>query len=306
MRKISTIYVKELEDIDELIDDKKIMPLWIKKIIYLVRKIFCLIKIDKNNICILPYKELKNKYLIEIIIDKLLRKNKTIILSKKLKTNKLFMEKFKSVKKEKIESKELCNHLMINILNYVCTLLNLELCTQDVTILVKNLTLDNKKIIMNIANLSKRISIVTNNITNFGQLEKELNEKYGIAILISNNRKKSILKSRIILNLDFNEKDINKYNMNPKAVIINIKEKANIYAKYFEGINILNYEISFDYYKINCPYQLYEKFDRKEVYESFLAPLNNKKIVESNLNIINLIGKNGIIQKQEFTKHKFN
>ena len=49
--------------------------------------------------------------------------------------------------------------------------------------------------------------------------EQELYEKNGILIVISNNQKKSLAKSQIILNLDFNKEVLNRYKINETAKI---------------------------------------------------------------------------------------
>lgn len=115
---------------------------------------------------------------------------------------------------------------------------------------------------------------------------------------ISNNRKKSLLKSQIIINMDFPEELINKYKIFDNAIIININDKINLQSKRFNGINV-------NYYKINLPeeYKL-DKFMDEIVYESLIYTKNNykeisKKIMQDNIEIIGLIGNNGNISKNE-------
>ena len=115
---------------------------------------------------------------------------------------------------------------------------------------------------------------------------------------ISNNRKKSLLKSQIIINMDFPEELINKYKIFDNAIIININDKINLQSKRFNGINV-------NYYKINLPeeYKL-DKFMDEIVYESLIYTKNNykeisKKIMQDNIKIIGLIGNKGIINKNE-------
>ncbi len=115
---------------------------------------------------------------------------------------------------------------------------------------------------------------------------------------ISNNRKKSLLKSQIIINMDFPEELINKYKIFDNAIIININDKINLQSKRFNGINV-------NYYKINLPeeYKL-DKFMDEIVYESLIYTKNNykeisKKIMQDNIKIIGLIGNNGNISKNE-------
>ena len=56
-------------------------------------------------------------------------------------------------------------------------------------------------------------SELTNHIEKFKTLERKVLEEYGIMITINNNKKKSLAKSNIILNMDFPNELINKYRL---------------------------------------------------------------------------------------------
>ena len=115
---------------------------------------------------------------------------------------------------------------------------------------------------------------------------------------ISNNKKISLLKSEIIINLDFTEETINKYKIYDNAIILNINNKINLQSKRFNGINI-------NYYKIEIPnkYKM-EGFQDEIVYESLICGRNyeyiNNKIIKDEIRINRLIGNNGIIKEREF------
>ena len=81
---------------------------------------------------------------------------------------------------------------------------------------------------------------------------------------ISNNKRKSLLKSQIIINIDFPEELINTYRIYDKAIILNINDKINLRSKRFNGINS-------NYYQIELPdiYKL-QNFDDEIVYESLI------------------------------------
>lgn len=117
---------------------------------------------------------------------------------------------------------------------------------------------------------------------------------------ITNNKKKSLLKVEIIINIDFAEENINKYKIYDKAIIININDKINIQSKRFNGINV-------NYYKIEIPneYKL-EGFQDEIIYESLLYGKSfknaNKEILKDNIKINKLIGNNGIIKEHEFAQ----
>ena len=119
---------------------------------------------------------------------------------------------------------------------------------------------------------------------------------FGIVLNISNNKKSSLLKSEIIINLDFPQELINQYNIYDKAIIINILEKISIYKKKFNGVNV-------NYFRIIMPekYAISE-FDNEIIYESIIYEYKNlsdikKRIVEDKIKIKKLIGNNGFVQE---------
>ena len=84
----------------------------------------------------------------------------------------------------------------------------------------------------------KTVNIVTNHIEKFKKLENDLVEEDGIIITITNNKKKSLMKSHIILNIDFPRELLNKYMIKDDSIIVNIREKVKINKKRFNGLNI--------------------------------------------------------------------
>ena len=140
-------------------------------------------------------------------------------------------------------------------------------------------------LIENISKKYKMLSIVTDNSILFKNLEKKLFEKEGTIILITNNKKKSLLKSNIIINLELNEDQINKYSIYEKSIIISFKNNIKIHKKRFNGKIINNFEIELmKNSKINKEliieeYSYYDIIDLAEVYIQ-----NNKKEI-SNISI---------------------
>ena len=142
----------------------------------------------------------------------------------------------------------------------------------------------------------KKVNIVTNHIGKFKKIEEQVLSKDGIMITVTNNKKKSIIKSKLILNVDFPEELINKYKIYDEAIIINIKQNVRIKSKRFNGICINDYEIKFkkeldyDNDKIN-------KYNNKYIYEAQIykkQPINNimRKIDKDKVEIAKLIANN--------------
>ncbi len=99
--------------------------------------------------------------------------------------------------------------------------------------------------IRKIAKEYKRVNIITNHISKFKNIEKQILENEGIMITVVNNKRKSLVKAKIILNVDFPTELINKYNIYEEAIIINLQGNVKINSKRFNGININDYEITY-------------------------------------------------------------
>ena len=124
--------------------------------------------------------------------------------------------------------------------------------------------------IENIKILSKKIksiNIVTNHVEKFRRIVKELSDKEGIIIPIINNKRKSLVKSDIIINIDFPSELINKYNISDDAVIINARGKIKINKKRFNGLVIYDYDLDYRYDKKE-EQSLNDKYYLKDIYES--------------------------------------
>ena len=145
----------------------------------------------------------------------------------------------------------------------------------------------------------KKVNIVTNHIEKFKKIEREILDKEGIMINVSNNKRKSLAKSNIILNVDFPTELINKYQINEEAIIVNLRGNVKINKKRFNGLNINDYEIEsknyeeFDYEKENLYY-------KKDIYESQLylnQPLEyiERKIEKDKVKIVQLIANKTIL-----------
>ena len=314
---MENIFLKNVDNLDEIIPQKyRKINNFCKKIIYNIKNIFNVITveiIDNKALVILPFKTKTNKRKTKKMIKKINYKfNNTTnkfnaVLSKELYKN----EEFKNTLIEEnitiLDGKWLYRYLIIDILNYIAEKKNTSLPNLEVTILLNNaqdIDLYNVNIL---ANNIRKLKIVTNNIEKFKNIENKLYDEKGIAIEISNNKKKSLQKSNIIINMDFKEELINKYNINRSAIIINLNEKINIKSKLFSGININNYliELNENYKKNIEKYKQFQNFNINTIYEGYIYrkdSINNimKKIELDKIKIKALIGNNGIINEKEF------
>lgn len=146
----------------------------------------------------------------------------------------------------------------------------------------------------------KKLTIVTNHIEKLRKIEKEIKEKEGILIILSNNKNKSLLKSQIIINMDFNQELINQYRIYEEAIIINAEENIRIDAIRFNGIVINDYEIEIGRKEFIWRDGI-EKYRQRDLIEAELYVRDTyknirKKIQKNNIKIKELYGINGIVK----------
>lgn len=222
---------------------------------------------------------------------------KKIVISKKLKKYENYINYLYTYQYEIIDGKWLCEVLTNKILNFIIEKKDIKKQETQIDILVNDLTEITFENIKTIMKQYKRVNIITNHIEKFKKIEKKVLEEEGIMITVTNNKKKSLSKSKIILNVDFPTELINKYNINDEAIIINLRGNVKINKKRFNGININDYEIEyedkecFDYDKKN-------KYKIAEIYEAKIykkAPIKNimENLEKDKVKIIKLRGVNG-------------
>lgn len=307
MGKISTIYIKNISEINEIFKENSKLPNFVKRVIWVFKRLFCVITIKENGICILPYRDINSFFKIKtFFIKKIIKKlNPYVVLSKELEGNLKFRNSLLEAKIKILDGRKLASCLTLEIIEYICKMNKEELKKQEITILVQNNTSNTSKLIFELANAVKRLQIVTPRLQQFQRLENELENKFGIACQITNNKRKSLLKSKIIVNLDYLEEQLNQFSINPKAIVIDINKNAPITSKAFCGIYIQDYQIRYN--KLNIDDNI---FDKKLLYEAKIIGKTYEQTYENickdNVKVINLIGKNGIIHQSEYARIKEN
>ena len=272
--------------------EKNDKPNWLEKKLNLI-------KIQENTVIVPIDKDTKEKQIEKMSIrtKKIIQKystSKKIVLSKEMYKEQIYLNYLNTYGLEIQNGKWLFEILLPEITEYIIKKKEIE--KVNISIMINDLTdieLENIKIL---ARRYKSINIVTNHIEKFKNIEKQLQEE-GIIITITNNKKKSLMKSQIILNIDFPKELINKYNIPDEAIIVNVKGKIKINKKRFNGLNINDYEIDFREDKKNEK-ALNNKFYLKDLYESELYKKQNiseikKKIKTDKVIIKKIILNNG-------------
>ena len=231
-----------------------------------------LIKVQENTIMLPIDQKTKEKQIEKISAKtkKIIQKcstSKKVVLSKEMYKQTQYINYLNTYGLEIQDGKWLFEILLPEITEYIINKKKIE--KTNISIMINDLTdieFENIKIL---ARKYKTINIVTNHIEKFKNLEKQLQEKEGIIITITNNKKKSLMKSQIILNIDFPKELINKYNMQDDAIIVNVRGNAKINKKRFNGLTINDYEIDFREDRKNNK-ALNNHFYLKDLYESEL------------------------------------
>ena len=269
-----------------------------------LESMFKIIKIEGNKLILpLKTKNIKKKYLAKLerktkkILDK--TKSKKIVLSKILKENEEYKNILYTYGFDIVDGKWLFEVISCEVLDYIVNLKNIKKEDTEISILVNYITQNTLENIKKIARQYKRLNIVTNHIEKFKKIEEELYNKEGIMIIVTNNKKKSLSKSKIILNIDFPKELLNKYNIYENAILVNIRGNMKIARKRFNGITINDYEIklnNLDYSQINNKNQ----YNIRDIYEaSFYKTMPYREIVKQinadKLEVTSLYGNNGAI-----------
>lgn len=190
-----------------------------------------------------------------------------IILSKEVKKQENYKNYLHSNQINIVEGKWLFEVLSYQAIEYIIKKQNMKKEETTVSVLVNDISNNILENVRKIVKEYKRVNIVTNHIEKFKHIEAQILEQEGIMITLTNNKKKSLLKSKTILNVDFPTELINKYNIYEEAIIINLKGNVKINLKRFNGININDYEIDF----MDLGDFDYEKnvlYDKKDIYEA--------------------------------------
>lgn len=268
----------------------------------LVARIFNIVEIIEDKIILpLNYGEVLDNKKARILakkIKKILDKTgcKSVILSKNLKRQEDFVELLSGYGINIVNGRWLFCVLSNKVLDYIVKKEKLKKEETNVSIMVNRN--DSDYIIENIKNIIrayKSVNIVTTNARKFKKLEKDILEKEGTMITVTNNKKKSLMRSKIILNVDFTNEEINKYNIPDEAIVVNLCGNVNINKKRFNGLNINDYEISFENFE-EFDYDKSKLYFQKDIYEAMLYKKQpyeyiERKIKRDKVRIEELIGK---------------
>lgn len=297
------LYIDFAINKDDILSNKE------KRFPRIIRKFICFIKNTKGQV--LKYKLENNSTVIVLPkitkktlkkLDKLLRIDvtKNVCICDELLNKELFMKYINEKELNIIDGRWLFKYMMVDVVKYICLKLNVLSERQEISILTNE---NDKNIFESIIKLSeavKNINIITREPKKFKKLEEKVYKENGLILNITSNYKKALLKSNIILNLNFVQEDLNKMTFPKSSVIVNFENELKINQKGFLGVNCSFYNISLPikYYKL---YKNLSHFNSVNLYESFIykkTMIQNiwKELKEDEVKILCLEGKNGMIK----------
>lgn len=262
------------------------------------------LKID-DNICIISIKSHNN--MAKKIVKKIKKNNiEQVVLSKKIKKNKDIIKELNNYNITILDGKWLMQYMIKEIIFYLEQHKKINE-SDEIAVLANNVNNEMKRFINELFDRYKKVRIVTNNLEIFKKMENELFNYYGIPVIVSNNKRKALSKSSLIINFDFNQENINEYNINEKAIIINLNEEIRIQKKRFNGFVICDYEIALENESSIVGLKEQTEFALKDILEekiySNIEKINEYNrydevknfIKKYNIQIRELIGRNGIL-----------
>lgn len=213
----------------------------------IAKRIFQKVYLDNNKIII--NSKIKNtkiekkakiaKKVKEILIKE---KSKQIAVEKRLKQDKELMNLLYGLNINICSSKWLFKQVTNEIIEEVLGEKNKH--ESEIYLCVNEIDSQVEEYIYKFAKDFKRVNIITNHIGKFKNIEENLYKEDGILITVTNNKRKSLSKANIILNIDFPKEVLNQFIINYNATIITWEEDIKILKKSFCGkiIKDIDYE----------------------------------------------------------------
>ena len=209
-------------------------------------------------------------------IEKILQKNSvnSIVISEKLKENQLFLNYLDSNNFKIVNGETLKEKVLLKILLKECKEKNIEPKNSRISIMANQISTYVLNIINYLSKEFKTLNVVTNNICFFKNIKDRLWNENGIIITLTNNKKKALSSSNVILNIDFPEEILNKYYIYENALLIDLFEKNKINKKRFNGKIVNDFEIKliegssiYDF----CNQKKFENFNKKDIADLYLS-----------------------------------
>lgn len=212
------------------------------------KQVFNISTTENNQIIVQPIKENIEEKQAQKLAKSIRKKCQKqgisrVVLSKNIQNNKIFYNKIYECAINTFDGKWLEKYMTHEMLDYIIKNRSLKKEKTEITILSNYISNEVIETIKILAKEYKTVNVVTKQIAEFEHIEDMIYEEYGMMMTVADNKRKSLVKSKIILNYDFTEKQINQYNIYDEAIIVNLQNKLKINQKRFNGLVVNDYEI---------------------------------------------------------------
>lgn len=253
-RRIKSIFNEVSKKENKIIINRNLQKTKFKTKIRIAKKIKNILEIEKSRQIVVE-KELKNdKELINLLYSYNINICNPKWLFKKL-TNEIIENILQEKKKEENE---------------------IYICVNEVDSIIE-------EYIYKFAKEFKTITILTNHIRKFKKIEEKLYNDEGILINVTNNKRKGLIKAKLILNVDFPKEILNQFAIFDDAVIINLEGEMKIKKKRFKGRIINDYNITLnkesEIYKFIKENHL-QNYDERDIFQAIEYPINKDILLE--------------------------
>lgn len=260
--------------------------------------------IENGIIIIIPKYKTYNEFICKAITKKIIGIVKDLSNYVFAFDNKLeFLEnRYNGI--EILKGKTLMKELSVDILENIFKQNNQIMSLENIYIFVNEYSKNNVYLINKMVHYFKTVNIITENLKYYRRLENNLYNQ-GILITVSNNKRKSVVNAKYIINIDFEKEKIINYKINNYAVILNCTKEKNTFEKSFRGIVINNVNLNIEEDSKEYIREFYGSIDNNIFIESVLVSdkQQNGKIDylknEYNIKIYELFGIRGKISTQE-------
>lgn len=287
---MKSIFIKELEEKDkkhiynefsEII--RKLILFWKVKLNKIIvkkidenREIYLIPNIERKNIC--------NKICEKILKEKTRTQKVQAVLAEKIKKHQKKFSKIKIV-----DGKNIMAENIESIVKFILKEKPIEM--QSIYILTNSYDKESINIVKRLEASVKTINIITKSVEKYKVLEENL-IKSGVAITIANNKRKSLKKAELIININMTNEELNTYQIFRNAVIINISKEKLTNIKGFEGTIVNNIDIALEPLEILKETNIGENFRKVEIYQTYTKEEKEKQ----KIHIKKLYGNNGEVK----------
>lgn len=279
---------------------------WLKRIIYKIMNYFGII-LKKDNELVLA--SIENDIVNQRMLNRLYKilensNKKDIVCADRLINNEEFIIRLKKKNYNVLNGSWLNSHLVELIVKKIAYIKNISISELEISVLAKEKNDCNENFILMIAKECKLLNIITENIELFADIEKKLEED-GILINVSSNKDKGLIRSHIVVNFDFLEKDLCDCKFEGILVQLNNRKFERRKGITIRGcrlrlprVKVFNYLCNPNHFSDEIIYE--GNIFYKTSYEDI------KKILKrDNVQIRYFIGNNGKIDFSEFQSYKF-